>query len=108
MADSAGIYFCGLEYWVNYLQKFYPIPLYMDTIFTITAAFLGGVSGFISALLYHVTTTYIYPEFRVSVFQSFHFFRTVVLSFFQLRGVLLQVIPAVRFSCLKGIIFKKI
>ena len=80
----------------------------MDTIFTITAAFFGGVSGFISALLYHVTTTYIYPEFRVSVFQSFHFFRTVILSFFQLRGVLLQVIPAVRFSCLKGIIFKKI
>ena len=108
MADSAGIYFCGLECWVNYLQKFNPIPLYMDTIFTITAAFFGGVSGFISALLYHVTTTYIYPEFRVSVFQSFHFFRTVVLSFFQLRGVLLQVIPAVRFSCLKGIFFKKI
>ena len=108
MADSAGIYFCGLECWVNYLQKFYPIPLYMDTIFTITAAFLGGVSGFISALLYHVTTTYIYPEFRVSVFQAFHFFRTVVPSFFQLRGVLLQVIPAGRFSCLKGIIFKKI
>ena len=74
MADSAGIYFCGLECWVNYLQKFNPIPLYMDTIFTITAAFFGGVSGFISALLYHVTTTYIYPEFRVSVFQSFHFF----------------------------------
>ena len=94
MADSAGIYFCGLECWVNYLQKFNPIPLYMDTIFTITAAFFGGVSGFISALLYHVTTTYIYPEFRVSVFQS--------------RGVLLQVIPAVRFSCLKGIFFKKI
>lgn len=74
MADSAGIYFCGLECWVNYLQKFNPIPLYMDTIFTITAAFFGGVSGFISSLLYHVTTTYIYAEFRVSVFQAFHFF----------------------------------
>ena len=108
MADSAGIYFCGLECWVNYLQKFNPIPLYMDTIFTITAAFLGGVSGFISSLLYHVTTTYIYPEFRVSVFQSFLFLGTVVLSFFQLRGVFLQVIPAGRFSCLKVNIFKKI
>ena len=57
----------------------------MDTIFTITAAFFGGVSGFISALLYHVTTTYIYPEFRVSVFQSFLFFGTVVLSFFSIK-----------------------
>ena len=46
------------------------------------------------------------PEFRVSVFQSFNFFRTVVLSFFQLRGVLLQVNLAVRSSCLKVSIFK--
>ena len=42
------------------------------------------------------------------VFQFFHFFRTVGPSFFQSRGVHLQVIQAVSSSCLKGSIFKKI
>ncbi len=46
------------------------------------------------------------PEFRVSVFQSFHFFGTVDPSFFQLRVVLLQVIPAVLFM-FKGYHFFK-
>ena len=41
-------------------------------------------------------------------FSIFSFFGIVVPSFFQLRGVLLQVIPGVRFSCLKVNVIKKI
>ncbi|MBQ3836591.1 MAG: hypothetical protein II814_05610 [Treponema sp.] len=57
-----GIVFALLNIAVNYLQNFNPVPLYMDTIFTISASFFGGVCGVISALLYHITTTVIYAK----------------------------------------------
>ena len=57
-----GLVFAALNVGVNYLQRFNPVPLYMDTIFTITASFFGGVCGVISALLYHITTTFIYAK----------------------------------------------
>ena len=57
-----GLIFAALNVGVNYLQKFNPLPLYMDTIFTITASFFGGACGAISALLYHITTTFIYEK----------------------------------------------
>ena len=57
-----GLAFAALNIGVNYLQNFNPIPLYMDTIFTITASFFGGICGVLSALLYHVTTTFIYAK----------------------------------------------
>lgn len=54
---------CGcLNIGANYLQHFNPVPLYMDTIFTITASFFGAVSGVISALVYHISTTIIYAK----------------------------------------------
>ncbi|MBQ6027972.1 MAG: hypothetical protein IJL24_00385, partial [Treponema sp.] len=59
---SLGIVFALLNIAVNYLQNFNPVPLYMDTIFTISASFFGGVCGVISALLYHITTTVIYAK----------------------------------------------
>lgn len=57
-----GILFAALNIGVNYLQNYNPVPLYMDTIFTITASFFGGICGLISALLYHITTTIIYAK----------------------------------------------
>ncbi len=57
-----GIVFALLNIAVNYLQNFNPVPLYMDTIFTISASFFGGVCGVISALLYHIATTVIYAK----------------------------------------------
>lgn len=59
---SFGIIFGLLNIGVNYLQNFNPVPLYMDTIFTITASFFGCVCGVISALFYHITTTLIYAK----------------------------------------------
>ena len=57
-----GIIFTCLNILVNYLQNYNPVPLYMDTIFTITASFFGGICGLISGLLYHITTTIIYAK----------------------------------------------
>lgn len=57
-----GIIFACLNIGVNYLQNFNPVPLYMDTIFTISASFFGGICGIISGLLYHITTTIIYSK----------------------------------------------
>lgn len=57
-----GIIFACLNIGVNYLQNYNPVPLYMDTIFTITASFFGGICGLISGLLYHITTTIIYAK----------------------------------------------
>ena len=57
-----GVLFAALNIGVNYLQNYNPVPLYMDTIFTITASFFGGICGLISALLYHITTTIIYAK----------------------------------------------
>ena len=55
-----GLIFVALNVGVNYLQNFNPIPLYMDTIFTITASFLGLFSGLICAILYHISCTLIF------------------------------------------------
>ncbi len=57
-----GIIFACLNIGINYLQNYNPVPLYMDTIFTITASFFGGICGLISGLLYHITTTIIYAK----------------------------------------------
>lgn len=55
-----GLVFAALNLGVKYLQNFNPIPLYMDTIFTITASFFGLFSGLICAILYHISCTLIF------------------------------------------------
>ena len=55
-----GLIFVALNVGVNYLQNFNPIPLYMDTIFTIAASFFGLFSGLICAILYHISCTLIF------------------------------------------------
>ena len=57
-----GLVFAALNIGVNFLQSFNPVPLYMDTVFTITASFFGGICGVLSALFYHVTTTFMYAK----------------------------------------------
>ena len=47
---------CGLlEVLVNFLQEhFNPVPIFMDTLLTITASFFGGISGALSAVIFRV------------------------------------------------------
>ena len=55
-----------LNHAVYFLQSFNPVPLYMDTLFTVTASFLGPVSGVIAAAVYHILYLFIYPNVEIS------------------------------------------
>ncbi|WP_296333332.1 hypothetical protein [uncultured Treponema sp.] len=54
-----GILFAFLNFAVNCLNKYNPFPLYMDTLFTVSASFFGMTSGLICAILYHFICTFI-------------------------------------------------
>ncbi|MCR4940911.1 MAG: hypothetical protein K5930_12525 [Treponemataceae bacterium] len=54
-----GFLFAALNLGVKFLQDLNPIPLYMDTIFTIAASFFGGLCGSICATLHHVVCSII-------------------------------------------------
>ena len=62
-----GIVFAALELGANYLQRFNPIPLYMDTTFTIASSFFGGVSGLITAAVYQVAANLLYVKSFVAL-----------------------------------------
>ena len=51
---------------VYFLHSFTPVPLYRDTLFTVTASFLGPVSGVIAAAVYHILYLFIYPNVEIS------------------------------------------
>lgn len=55
---------CGLlELLADLLQEYFnPVPLFMDTLFTITASFFGGIAGIISAVLFHVLNKVLYAR----------------------------------------------
>lgn len=61
-----GILFGLLNHGVYFLQSFNPVPLYMDTLFTVTASFFGPVSGVLAAVLYHILYLFIYPNVALS------------------------------------------
>lgn len=54
-----GFIFAALNLGVKFLQDFNPIPLYMDTLFTVAASFFGGLCGCICATLHHLVCTII-------------------------------------------------
>ena len=61
-----GIIFGFLNHAVYFLQSFNPVPLYMDTLFTVTASFFGAVSGVIAAALYHIMYLFFYQNVAAS------------------------------------------
>lgn len=61
-----GIIFGFLNHVVYFLQSFNPVPLYMDTLFTVAASFFGAVSGVIAAALYHILYFVFYQNVEVS------------------------------------------
>lgn len=60
---------CGfLELLANSLQKYFnSMPLFIDTLFTITASFFGGISGIISAVMYHFLSKVLYAHTLLSL-----------------------------------------
>ncbi|MBR6342203.1 MAG: hypothetical protein IKR64_09885 [Treponema sp.] len=61
-----GVVFGLLNHGVYFLQSFNPVPLYMDTLFTVTASFFGAVSGVIAGALYHILYLFIYTDVALS------------------------------------------
>ena len=61
-----GLAFGLLNHGVYFLQSFNPVPLYMDTLFTVTASFFGAVSGVIAAALYHILYLFFYHNVELS------------------------------------------
>ena len=61
-----GIIFGFLNHAVYFLQSFNPVPLYMDTLFTVAASFFGAVSGVIAAALYHILYLFFYQNVAAS------------------------------------------
>ena len=61
-----GIIFGFLNHVVYFLQSFNPVPLYMDTLFTVAASFFGAVSGVIAAALYHILYLLFYQNVAAS------------------------------------------
>ena len=61
-----GFIFGFLNHAVYFLQSFNPVPLYMDTLFTVAASFFGAVSGVIAAALYHILYLLFYQNVAAS------------------------------------------
>ena len=74
-----GIILGALNFGMNCLQSFNPIPLYMDTLFTITASFFGPVSGCISAVLLHALSVIIRHHVLSSLWWSICSFSVVLI-----------------------------
>lgn len=55
-----GVVFAFLNLGLHYLNSFFSIPLYMDTLFTVTAAFFSLASGIVCALVFHLVCTLVY------------------------------------------------
>ncbi len=49
-----GIAFAFLNLGLHFLNRFNPVPLYADSLFTVSAAFFGLTSGLICAVLSHI------------------------------------------------------
>lgn len=94
-----GLIFAALNIGVNYLQKFNPIPLYMDTIFTVLNIFTGykedsqikfmyallssnRISEFISALL---------PRVPVNILDKAI---SMIIGWLSFRGIWKLIFPA--------------
>lgn len=63
-----GIAFAFLNLVLHFLNNFNPVPLYADTLFTVSAAFFGLTSGLICAVLSHVLFLLSYHFAAVTLF----------------------------------------
>ena len=48
-----GLVFAALNFVLKTVQYYSPIPLYLDTVFTITASFFGALCGTVCSVIFH-------------------------------------------------------
>ena len=70
----------------HYLNAHFQLPLYMDTIFTVTAAFFSLTAGLVCAAVFHIVSVFIYNFSPYSLFWSVCSFSIVfIIRFYILR-----------------------
>ncbi|MCR4821397.1 MAG: hypothetical protein K5873_00815 [Treponema sp.] len=82
----AGIIFALLELLANILQQYNPIPLYMDTLFTVTASFFSALSGLICVSLYHTICALFRSHEAISLIWSICSFSLVLIIRLYIRN----------------------
>ena len=63
----------------HYLNSHFQLPLYMDTIFTVTAAFFSLTSGLVCAAVFHIVSVFSYHFSPYSLFWSICSFSIVFI-----------------------------
>ena len=63
----------------HYLNSHFRLPLYMDTIFTVTAAFFSLTAGLVCAAVFHIVSVFIYHFSPYSLFWAICSFSIVVI-----------------------------
>jgi len=75
-----GLVCAALNLGIHFLQNtFNPLPLYMDTVFTITAAFFGGICGILCAAASHILYKIAYNFDTITLFWSICSFTVVLI-----------------------------
>lgn len=63
----------------HYLNSHFQLPLYMDTIFTVTAAFFSLTAGLVCAAIFHIVSVFVYNFSPYSLFWSICSFSIVFI-----------------------------
>lgn len=63
-----GVIFGLMNLAPHYLNSHFQLPLYMDTIFTVTAAFFSLTAGLVCAAVFHIVSVFIYNFSPYSLF----------------------------------------
>ena len=81
-----GVIFGLMNLGPHYLNAHFQLPLYMDTIFTVTAAFFSLTSGIVCAAVFHTVSVFAYKFSPYSLFWSICSFSIVfIIRFYILR-----------------------
>ena len=74
-----GIVFGLMNLGPHYLNSYFRLPLYMDTIFTVTAAFFSLTAGLVCAAVFHIVSVFTYHFSPYSLFWSICSFSIVFI-----------------------------
>ena len=74
-----GVAFGLMNLGPHYLNSHFRLPLYMDTIFTVTAAFFSLTAGLVCAAVFHIVSVFTYHFSPYSLFWSICSFSIVVI-----------------------------
>ena len=75
----SGLAFGLMNLGPHYFNSHFRLPLYMDTIFTVTAAFFSLTAGLVCAAFFHIVSVFVYNFSTYSLFWSICSFSIVFI-----------------------------